>query len=108
MPVALEFPGLLENLFGRFFAIIQGHPGVGVPVRTSEPYGKISWHERLLKILVETVLCEEVYLTCRKFTCTGGKALVDEFSDAISGCISNAGDGDIEVVSVITLPEGPS
>jgi len=37
-----------------------------------------------------------------------GKALVDEFSDAISGCISNAGDGDIEVVSVTALPEGPS
>jgi len=39
---------------------------------------------------------------------SNGKALVDEFSDSISGCISNAGNGDIEVVSVTALPEGPS
>lgn len=29
-----------------------------------------------------------------------GKALLDEFSDAISACVLNAGDGDIEVVSI--------
>jgi hypothetical protein len=57
--MALEFPGSLENLFDGFIAICQRHPGVDVPVRTTEPYGKIPWHERSLKILVETVLCEE-------------------------------------------------
>lgn len=39
---------------------------------------------------------------------SNGKALTDEFSDAISACISNAGDGDIEVVLVTVLPEGHS
>ena len=31
---------------------------------------------------------------------SNGQALMDEFSDAISACISDAGDGGIEVVSV--------
>lgn len=35
-------------------------------------------------------------------------ALMDEFSDEISACILDAGDGDIEVVSVTVLPEGCS
>ena len=39
---------------------------------------------------------------------SNGKALLDEFSDAISGCISNAGAGDIEIVSVTPLPEVPT
>lgn len=39
---------------------------------------------------------------------SNGKALTDEFSDAISACISNARDGAIEVVSVTVLPEGHS
>jgi hypothetical protein len=37
---------------------------------------------------------------------SNGAALVDEFSDAISACISDAGDGDIQVVSVQVLPDG--
>jgi hypothetical protein len=63
MLIALEFPGSLENLFDGFVAIFQRHPGVGVPVRTTEPYGKIPWHEGSLKILAETVLCEEAHQT---------------------------------------------
>jgi len=39
---------------------------------------------------------------------SNGLALTDEFSDAISACISDAGDGGIEVVSVTVLPEGSS
>ena len=74
---ALEFPGSLENLFDGFIAICQRHPGVGVPVRTTEPYGKIPWHERSLKILVETVLCEEGVLS----SCIGNR-LPTEFVTA--------------------------
>jgi hypothetical protein len=33
-----------------------------------------------------------------------GFALMDEFSDAISACIKNSGDGDISVLSVNLLP----
>lgn len=36
---------------------------------------------------------------------SNGLALMDEFSDAISACISNVGDGSIEVVSVTLLPD---
>ncbi len=36
----------------------------------------------------------------------GGRALVDEFSDAISACISIGFDGDIEIVSATPLPSG--
>ncbi len=32
-----------------------------------------------------------------------GQALTDDFSEAISACVSNAGDGDIKVVSVPAL-----
>ena len=77
MLLALEFPGSLENLFDGFVAICQRHPGVGVPVRTTEPYGKIPWHERSLKILVETVLCEEGALS----SCIGNR-LPSEFVTA--------------------------
>ena len=31
---------------------------------------------------------------------------MDEFSDTISACISNAGDGSTEVLSVTLLPDG--
>lgn len=34
-----------------------------------------------------------------------GRALMDEFSDAISACIAGAGNGEIEVVSVTVLFE---
>jgi hypothetical protein len=34
---------------------------------------------------------------------SNGRALMDEFSDAISACIKEAFDGDIEVVSVTPL-----
>jgi hypothetical protein len=37
-----------------------------------------------------------------------GLALMDEFSDTISACISNVGDADIAVVSVTALPQGSS
>ena len=37
---------------------------------------------------------------------SNGLALMDEFADAISACISDAGDGDIEIVSVADLSEG--
>jgi len=36
---------------------------------------------------------------------SNGLALMDEFSDTISACISNGGDGSIEVVSVTVLPD---
>lgn len=39
---------------------------------------------------------------------SNGQALMDELSDAISACIANAEDGDIELVSVTVLPEGSS
>ena len=39
---------------------------------------------------------------------SNGQALMDEFSDAISACISDAGDGGVEVVSVTALSEGGS
>jgi len=39
---------------------------------------------------------------------SNGLALMDEFSDEISACILDAGDGDIEVVSVTVLPEACS
>src|SRR5882762_5915414 len=35
---------------------------------------------------------------------SNGQALMDEFSDAISACISNVGDGTIMVVSGTVLP----
>jgi hypothetical protein len=35
---------------------------------------------------------------------SNGLALVDEFSDAISACISGGFDGDIQIVSITTLP----
>jgi hypothetical protein len=34
-----------------------------------------------------------------------GFALRDEFSDAISGCVSNRFDGDIEIISVRLVPD---
>jgi hypothetical protein len=34
---------------------------------------------------------------------SNGRALVDEFSDAISACIQGGFDGDIEILSVSTL-----
>ena len=37
---------------------------------------------------------------------SNGRALMDEFSDAISACISNPGEGTIEIVSVTALPNG--
>ena len=37
---------------------------------------------------------------------SNGQALMDEFSDAISAWISDAGNGGIEVVSVTALSEG--
>jgi len=67
----------LRICFDGFIAICQRHPGVGVPVRTTEPYGKIPWHERSLKILVETVLCEEGALS----SCIGNR-LPTEFVTA--------------------------
>jgi len=33
-----------------------------------------------------------------------GLALVDEFSDAISACINDGGDGSIDVLSVTVVP----
>lgn len=39
---------------------------------------------------------------------SNGLALMDEFSGEISACILDAGDGDIEVVSVTDLPEACS
>lgn len=35
---------------------------------------------------------------------SNGLALIDEFSDAISACLRNVGDGSIEVLSVTSLP----
>jgi hypothetical protein len=32
-----------------------------------------------------------------------GRALIDEFSDAITSCVKNAGEGDIRVVSATVL-----
>lgn len=34
-----------------------------------------------------------------------GRALLDEFSDAISACIKDSGDGPIEILSVTVLPD---
>ena len=39
---------------------------------------------------------------------SNGQALMDEVSDAISACISNAEDGDVEFVSLTAPPEGSS
>lgn len=36
-----------------------------------------------------------------------GRALMDEFSDAISACLANVGEGSIEVQSVTLLPDAP-
>lgn len=79
---------------------IPSNEGLAGAEGIQEEFKHRSWHKN--------VKCEwngaQLILQADNNYDSNGQALVDEFSDAISGCIPNAGDGDIEVVSVTTLP----
>ena len=58
-----------------------------------------SWHENVTCVWNGS----QLILQADKDFDSNGLALVDEFSDAISACIKDGFDGDIEVLSVTAL-----
>jgi hypothetical protein len=66
----------------------------------SEEFAHRPWHQN--------VTCEwdgtRLILTAENDFDSDGLALMDEFSDAISGCLKVAGDGSIVVQSITELP----
>jgi len=68
----------------------------------TEEFKRRQWHQN--------VTCEwdgsRLILQAENDFDASGLALRDEFSDAISACIRDAFDGDIDVVSVAPLPAG--
>ena len=70
--------------------------------RITEEFTRRPWHQN--------VKCEwngsHLVLQADNDYDSSGLALMDEFSDTISACIADVGEGRIEIVSVIGLSEG--
>ena len=86
----------------RIELICDGVPasaGSDAAIDIKEEFGLRPWHEN--------VQCEwngvALLLTAENDYDSDGRALMDEFSDAISACIAEGFDGDIRVASVKEL-----
>lgn len=79
---------------------IPAHEGPSGARSITEEFAHRPWHKN--------VSCEwdgrRLILQADNDFDSNGLALVDEFSDAISACIKNVGDGNINVQSVTVLP----
>ena len=78
---------------------IPAHEGLSGAREITEEFTHRPWHKN--------VKCEwdgsRLILQADNDFDSNGLALMDEFSDAISACIKDAGEGDIAVVSVTVL-----
>jgi len=81
--------------------VVSAHEGLTGAQCIQEEFTRRPWHTN--------VKCEwddgRLILQADNDYDSNGRALMDEFSDSISACISNAGDGVIEVLSVTVLPD---
>jgi hypothetical protein len=80
---------------------IPVHAGVTGAREITEEFTHRPWHKK--------VICRwdgsQLILEAENDFDSDGRALSDEFSDAISACIQDPGEGDIDVVSVEVLSD---
>jgi hypothetical protein len=63
----------------------------------TEEFRNRPWHQNVICSWDGVLL----FLTAENDFDEGGKALTDEFSDAISACVSEGFDGDIKLMSIV-------
>ena len=81
---------------------VPAHVGAAAARDITEEFTHRPWHKK--------VNCEwsgsQLILKADNDFDANGLALLDELSDAISACIQDGFDGDIDVVSITLLPDG--
>ena len=83
---------------------VPAHAGAAGARDIIEEFAHRSWHRN---VNCEWDGAQLILQTDNDFD-SNGRALLDEFSDAISACIEGRFDGGIEIVSVGPLPDGVS